>query len=239
MLVAEAADSLTGNAEGVGDVGDELAVAEHGFGRLVDLGVEPVAPPGELAEFLDSLTVCHALNDATGFGQFLLHWQQKLAILSGMSNATETPRCLGCRRPIRSAEALATGYGAGCRAKMRKAADLSAWTESQIEDARQAIEDGAVVPSTREGVFHVVSKDGAEVHLVAREGCNCENGMKTRQPRPCWHRCAVAIVLASQAPAASKPAAPAPVALPAPATAPDDIWAELEALGAIGASAPF
>jgi hypothetical protein len=163
-----------------------------------------------------------------------------------MSNATATPaetaRCLGCRRPIRAAESIATGYGSGCRAKIRKAAkvaDLSAWTESQIEDARQAIEDGAVVPSNREGVFHVVGGDGTEVHLVALDGCNCVSGLKNRPPRPCWHRCAVAIVLASRAASVALVAAPAPVvALPAvPASA--DIWTELEALGAIGASAPF
>jgi hypothetical protein len=118
--------------------------------------------------------------------------------------AAETPRCLGCRRPIRAEESIATGYGAGCRAKMRKAAktaDLSAWTPQQVEDARQAIEDGAVVPSAREGVFHVVSSDGTEIHLTHRNGCNCPNGLQTRPPRPCWHRCAVATVLASRAPA--------------------------------------
>lgn len=148
--------------------------------------------------------------------------------MTSSATVTETEhRCLGCRRPIRSAESIATGYGAGCRAKFRKAArtaDLSAWTESQIADARQAIEDGAVVPSTREGVFHVVSSDGTEVHRTAERGCNCTNGLQTRPPRPCWHRCAVAIVMAASAPAAVKPAAPAPVA------APGDIWAELDRL---------
>lgn len=173
-----------------------------------------------------------------------------------MSNAAETPRCLGCRRPIRSAESIANGYGAGCRAKMRtaaKTADLSAWTPSQIEEARQAIEDGAVVPSTREGVFHVVSTDGSEVHMTHRGGCNCTNGLQNRPPRPCWHRCAVVIVTATQAPAASLPSAP--IALPGrPAIAADtlsvladglsaggdilpvltDIWGELERMGATG-----
>jgi hypothetical protein len=162
-----------------------------------------------------------------------------------MSNATETPRCLDCRRPIRAAESLATGRGAGCRAKLRKAAkaaDLSAWTPSQIEDARQALEDGAVIPTTRKGVFHVVSSDGSEVHLVHRDGCNCTSGLKTLPPRPCWHRAAVAIVLAAPAPAPRPAPAPVPatVAIPVLATASAaDIWAELEALGAIGASAPF
>ena len=153
-----------------------------------------------------------------------------------MSTATAPvteARCLGCRRPIRSAESIASGYGAGCRAKIRaaaKTADLSAWTPAQVEDAMQAIEDGAVVPSTRPGVFHVVSVDGTEVHRTHRNGCNCTAGLKTHQPRPCWHRCAVAIVLASQAPA--KPAVPAaaPAVAPAPLPAPADIWAEMDRL---------
>jgi hypothetical protein len=151
--------------------------------------------------------------------------------MASTDTTAETRRCLGCRRPIRSAEALATGYGAGCRAKIRKAAktaDLSAWTPAQVEDAQQAIEDGAVVPSTREGVFHVVSSDGTEVHLVARGGCNCTSGLKTRPTRPCYHRCAVAIVLATSAPAPRPALAPVPVAVPA--AAPRDIWAELDRL---------
>ena len=131
---------------------------------------------------------------------------------------------------------------------------------AEVADARQAIEDGAVVPSTREGVFHVVSSDGTEVHRTAEHGCNCTNGLQTRPPRPCWHRCAVAIMTASQAPAAGLPTAP--VALPC-GTAPvaadvlsvltdklsaggdvlpvlTDVWTALEAMGALaGAAAPF
>ena len=177
--------------------------------------------------------------------------------------ATETRNCLRCGRKLRSAEAVARSYGAGCWAKVRKAertADLSAWTPSQVEEARQAIEDGAVVPSTREGVFHVVSSDGTEVYRTHHNGCVCTNGLKTRQPRPCWHRCAVAIMTASQAPAAGLPTAP--VALPC-GTAPvaadvlsvltdklsaggdilpvlTDVWTALESMGALaGAAAPF
>lgn len=144
--------------------------------------------------------------------------------------ATETPRCMGCRRPIRSAESVAVGYGAGCRAKMRKAArtaDLSAWTASQVAEARQALEDGAVVPSTREGVFHVVSSDGSEVHRTAAHGCNCTSGLQTRPPRPCWHRCAVVIVLAAGTPAPRPALAPVPAPIPAPA--PADFWAGINA----------
>lgn len=133
---------------------------------------------------------------------------------SPQAPAIETRKRLGgCGRTLRSAEAVARGYGSRCWAKVRKAArtaDLSAWTPSQVEEAEQAIEDGAVVPSNRGGVFHVVSSDGSEVHLVARDGCNCQEGLKTRLPRPCFHRCAVAIVLAASAAAAQAPPRPWP-----------------------------
>jgi hypothetical protein len=149
--------------------------------------------------------------------------------------ATETRNCLRCGRKLRSAEALARGYGRGCWSKVRQAeqgTDLAAWTASQAEDARQAIEDGAVVPSNREGVFHVVSTDGSEVHLVHPKACNCTNGLKTRPSRPCWHRCAVAIVLAAAAPA-TRPAGTSPRNIPALPAPDDDVWAALEAAGAL------
>jgi hypothetical protein len=122
---------------------------------------------------------------------------------STASTAATEARCLrpGCGRKLTDPKSVALGMGPRCAAKTRdaaKAADLSAWTPAQIAEAGQAIEDGAVVPSAREGVFHVVSADGTEVHLVHRDGCNCTSGLKTHQPRPCWHRCAVAIVTASQ-----------------------------------------
>lgn len=117
--------------------------------------------------------------------------------------STAEARCLrpGCGRKLTDPKSVALGLGPRCAAKVRvaaKTADLSQWTPAQITEAGQAIEDGAVVPSTREGVFHVVSTDGSEVHLVHRDGCNCTSGLKTHQPRPCWHRCAIAIVTAAQ-----------------------------------------
>lgn len=113
-------------------------------------------------------------------------------------------RCLrpGCARKLTSPESVARGYGPGCWAKVRKAAksaDLSAWTPAQVAEALQAIGDGAVIPSNREGVYHVVSTDGAEVHLVAAHGCNCTAGLQNHPPRPCWHRCAAAIITAALA----------------------------------------
>ena len=150
--------------------------------------------------------------------------------MTSTDTTTETHHCLGCGRKITSPESIAAQRGKGCRAKIRRAArtaDLSAWKPEQIEDAREAIEDGAVVPTSRPEVFQVVSIDGTEVHRVHRDGCNCISGLKTRQPRPCWHRCAVAIVLASQA--RTRPAAaPAPAPVPLPSST--DMWAEIERL---------
>ena len=124
--------------------------------------------------------------------------------MTSTETTPEPSRCLRCGRPVRSAQAIAAGYGSRCRAKVRsaaKTADLSAWTVPQLEDARELIADGGVVPAARPDVFWTVSSDGTEVHLTHRKGCNCPAGLKTRQPRPCYHRAAVTIVLATQMPA--------------------------------------
>ena len=121
--------------------------------------------------------------------------------MNSNDTSTETHHCLGCGRKITSPESIAAQRGKGCRAKIRKAArtaDLSAWKPEQLDDAREAIEDGAVVPTSRPDVFNVVSSDGTEVYLTHPKGCNCRNGLSTRPPRPCWHRAAVAIVTATQ-----------------------------------------
>lgn len=139
------------------------------------------------------------------------------------STASTAPghRCLSCGRPIRSAESVAAGRGSGCRAKLRRAAktaDLSEWTPRQIEQAEELIGDGGVVPTARPAVFRTVSTDGSAAYLTSAHWCGCPAGLKAK---PCYHRCAVTIVLAASAPA------PHPV----PAAVPDrDIWAELDRL---------
>jgi hypothetical protein len=93
------------------------------------------------------------------------------------------------------------GYGPRCAAKIRaaaKAADLSAWTPRQVEQARELIEDGGLVPAGRDGVFLAVSTDGTEVYRVAADWCECPAGLKEKS---CYHRCAVVITIASTAPA--------------------------------------
>lgn len=106
-----------------------------------------------------------------------------------------TVRCLRCRRPIRSAEALATGYGSGCRAKIRVAAkvvaDLSAWTLRQADQARGLIEDGGIVPTSKSAVFRTVATAGDAIYLTTANGCTCPAS------KACYHRCAVVIVTTS------------------------------------------
>lgn len=113
--------------------------------------------------------------------------------------STETPaeqaRCMRCGRRLFSAKSVAAGYGTGCRARIRAAAKLAAlaaWTVQQLEQARELIEDGGVVPTSRPGVFRTVSSDGEEFHLTAAEACNCPAGLKSKL---CYHRAGVVMML--------------------------------------------
>lgn len=119
------------------------------------------------------------------------------------TSAETVHRCLrpGCGRVLRSAESIARGMGRSCARKIREAAeaaDLSAWTPKQVEQARELIEDGGLVPAGREGVFLAVSTDGSEVYRCTADFCECPAGQKDHQ---CYHRCGIAIVTASTAPA--------------------------------------
>jgi hypothetical protein len=121
------------------------------------------------------------------------------------TNTSHEARCLGCGRKISSPESLAVMRGSGCRAKLRKAAqvaDLSAWTPAQVEKARELIEDGGIVRAgQRPDVFRAVSEDGSEVHVTTPKGCNCDAGRGETAKRPCYHRCAAVIVLIADGPA--------------------------------------
>jgi hypothetical protein len=113
-------------------------------------------------------------------------------------------RCLrpGCGRKLTSPESIARGYGKHCAAKIRaagKSADLSAWTQRQVQQARELIEEGGLVPAGPDGVFLAVSTDGSEVYRCAAGFCECPAGQKETH---CYHVCAVTIVLAASVPAA-------------------------------------
>lgn len=114
----------------------------------------------------------------------------------------DRPSCLRCGRPLRSASSVARGRGRWCQAKVRAAAetaDLSGFKPEQAEKARELIELGAIVPTTRDGVYSAVSSDGTTVYLVdvVAQTCGCKAGGRGRS---CYHL-AGALILQASAPA--------------------------------------
>jgi len=112
-----------------------------------------------------------------------------------MIEHTEHEHCLrpSCGRRLYSAASRARGYGWGCWRRIRAAATLAAlaeFTAAQLEQARELIEDAAIVPAAILGVFHVVSSDGAEIYTTSLETCDCPAS------RACYHQAAAALVLA-------------------------------------------
>jgi hypothetical protein len=110
-----------------------------------------------------------------------------------MTSTAEHEHCLapGCGRRLYCKTSRARGYGWGCWRRIRAAArvealaaKLAAFTARQIEAAREAIEDAAVIPAAVIGWFHVVSTDGSEVYEGTAETCPCP------APAECWHRAA-------------------------------------------------
>ncbi|MEV4287380.1 helix-turn-helix domain-containing protein [Nonomuraea bangladeshensis] len=74
-------------------------------------------------------------------------------------------------------------------------AQLDDYKPHQIESARQAIEQRAILPSTRRpGMWTAVSSNGTTHYLVHANACTCAAGLKGRR---CWHRAAVAILTAA------------------------------------------
>jgi len=106
---------------------------------------------------------------------------------------SEHEHCLapGCGRRLICVASRARGYGWGCWRRIRAAAKaqalaakLAAFTARQIEAAREAIEDAAVIPTAVIGWFHVVSTCGSELYQGSPETCPCP------APAECWHRAA-------------------------------------------------
>lgn len=113
-----------------------------------------------------------------------------------MNTEAKPARCTRCGRKLTAAKAVAEGFGRTCKAKIAKAAktvDLADFKPAQVEQARELIEDGAVI-QIRRNVFRTVSTDGRETYLTARQACTCPAGLKDRR---CYHRAAVAIVAAA------------------------------------------
>ena len=107
----------------------------------------------------------------------------------------ERARCRRCGRPVWSAESTRTGYGKGCRARVRLAAELAARHEEfqawQVEKARELIELAAIVPDGEPGVYQAASSDGSQVYRSGAAWCSC----KSRTT--CYHQVAAAILNAA------------------------------------------
>lgn len=110
------------------------------------------------------------------------------------TKAAHTTNCHRCGRVLTSATSVARGYGRTCKAKVTAAAkviNLTAYKASQIADAQDLIDEGAIVP-LRGRIYLAVSSDGARTYRTAPEACNCAAGLKGRSV--CFHRIAATIL---------------------------------------------
>lgn len=115
--------------------------------------------------------------------------------------------CYRCGRRLTAAASVSAGVGRTCRARIAaaaEAADLSAFHPWQVAKAREAVEERALVPTSRPGLFAAVSGDGSTVYLVdaIERSCTCKAAAHGRQ---CYHLAAV-LILATAAPAARRAA---------------------------------
>jgi Family of unknown function (DUF6011) len=97
--------------------------------------------------------------------------------------------CLRCGRVLTAAASVSRGLGRTCRARIAAAAqvaDLSEFHGWQVDKAREAIEQGAVVPSSRQGLYAAVASDGVLTYLVdAHErSCTCRAAANGHR---CYH----------------------------------------------------
>jgi hypothetical protein len=106
--------------------------------------------------------------------------------------------CARCGRRLKSARSIARGYGTTCAARISAATrviDVTAWQPTQVDSARELIEDAAIVAvNTRRSIFRSVASRGDAQYLTTPAGCNCPAGLRGRQ---CYHRAAVSILLAA------------------------------------------
>jgi Family of unknown function (DUF6011) len=111
---------------------------------------------------------------------------------------THTARCLRCGRKLTAPASIASGYGSGCRARIRRAVPElpPGVSAAQRDQAAELIADGGVVPTSRPGVYSTVSTDGDVVYLTTAGACGC--AAYTRgEGRVCYHRVAVMTINAA------------------------------------------
>jgi excisionase family DNA binding protein len=82
----------------------------------------------------------------------------------------------------------------GGRWQIAATADLDGFKPAQVDKARELIEQAAILPTKRQGLFTAVSSDGTTTYLVHANGCTCPAGQRGKHL--CYHRAAVAILTA-------------------------------------------
>jgi hypothetical protein len=140
---------------------------------------------------------------------------------------TGTVECRRCHRALRSEVSKAMGVGPRCAAIEAATEGLNA---RQVDKMAQLLIDKAIVATSRKGVYHVVNEAGEVVHVVHVNGnCSCEWGRRrvSAQTKVCY-QVGAARLLATPLIRKPQPVLK-PVALPAAA----DVWAALEATGAL------
>ena len=121
-----------------------------------------------------------------------------------ITTAEHTAKCLNCGRTrhFRSAAAAAKAapHGRICRVKVRLAAlneAIRGFAQRQVDAAREMIADGCFVPTSRPGVFRVVSSDGERTYLAHPETCNCPSGLRRLTACTCKHSLGARILVAT------------------------------------------
>ncbi len=116
-----------------------------------------------------------------------------------MTEQAKPVSCRRCGRTLTAARSVSAGYGRSCKARIAEAAkvaDLSQFKAWQAEKARELIEQQAIVPSSRHGLYVAVSSDGTTVYLVdaLERSCTCRAAANSRS---CYHMAAALILLAA------------------------------------------
>ena len=116
-----------------------------------------------------------------------------------MESATDkTSKCLRCGRTLR----VSKTYGPVCRAKIRLAMlneAIKGFTTRQVDAARELIEDGGLVPTSRKGIYRAASSDGERAYLTHSQTCNCPSGLHRLTACTCKHSLAARILTATAA----------------------------------------
>lgn len=117
------------------------------------------------------------------------------------ATAAPTTNCLRCGRALTSAKSVAAGYGRGCQRKIRQNTETlgAQFTDRQIEDAVELVEDGGAVPV--DGVTWLTVGSRGEIYTTTAHSCTCTAG---QNGRACYHVAGVLAVIGAQPTAATR-----------------------------------